>query len=1440
MPTKSSMRRARRNALVAAVTAVLTLTLQSRGDTFNWLPTAFGPFNWNNADGQDNWDVPEFPNAAGDVANITSDLTEPMTILLNEPITLGVLNVGDTIGSHLYTIDPGIGGGFVFDNLAADAEINQTATSAGARINAPIETAGNLTLSSASAAPLVIAGALQSSAVTGTQTVRITNGNVNISGSLQDGAAGGVVAVVKDGAGTLTLNGLNAFSGGVTLNAGNLDIGSATALGNNASILTINGGTLQNTSFGPIVITTGNPQLWSGDFAFTGASDLDLGTGVAIMSATRQINVTAGTLAVSGQVLENGAGFGITKTGAGSLALAGANAFSGPVTVNGGYLVVRHAAALGTGTAHTVNTGGTMTLDGGVTVTGKTLSIIGDGVIVGGVQNGAFRGTNGDNVWNGDISANTSVITRIVAGSGTLTINGNITTSGTAANGLVFQGTGTVNGVISGDASVTRSNNDPGVWTFNGANTYTGVTTISNGAILMGNANALQNSALTVNSAVPGGLRFAAGIGNFNLVSLAGAGAASIALNDSVGDAVSLTVGSANTSTTFAGALSGPGSLVKTGTGTLTLSGPVSASGGTLVNSGTLVLSGANTFTGSVSVGAATLTGSDATAMGASASNLRTVLGNGTIALNAGALLRLRANGTNDSSSQVLNFGGSVAVFGAATINVDRQGANGGTGKFLRAGNLTLGSELLTVTSNNSFSVQFGTATLVDNATVNFGTATGNVVLGNVVESGGARSLTKTGAGRMVIVGSASHTGGTNVDAGTLQIGLGGYSGSLVGNIANAAAVILSRADAITFEGVISGAGSLTKQGSGTLTLKGANTYAGTTTIGNGTLELDYTNSANVLNPATSLALADTLVIKGAPTGTTSQSFSGFSTTALFPGRIIVDRNGGEGTTLTLPNLWTIGGSNTLLLDLSKGGAIASSPILSNGVITASALANAVARTFVKGLDQRTYFATTAGGMVVPQTNLVALPATGGSGTVNYGISGHLVTTGAVTTNTLRIDTTAGPGSLDISGGNFSASRTALMMDGDFDFEIKRTSGAGTMPNIVIMQNGNGALYYNAPIATDGGFTKGGKGLLVGGMTSGSPTAITLTEGVYRAATPAALPTGNLAISGGIFEMGAGDFIGSVGGGNGQVRIIADGGFSAFGGTRVVNLGGAGATQPWGATDFLPNNSTLYLSSPHSDSTVDFRNPLLLGGITRTVQVNNGSAAVDAQLSGNVQGTAELVKTGPGTLALSAANTFSGTVSLREGEISLTGSLAGRVEVVSGTLSGNGDGSTLGVSMSGFQIGNGIGANDAVLSPGGGIGKLTTGGALNFSLDGVFRFELDFASSLADQVIANGITIDPAAVFQPIELGATVPLTLGTMFVVLQNNSFAPIEGHFAGLEEGSMLTFGLNTFEVSYGGGDGNDMSLVAVVPEPATSLMMLFSCGLLGLRRSRAKLRG
>jgi autotransporter-associated beta strand protein len=118
----------------------------------------------------------------------------------------------------------------------------------------------------------------------------------------------------------------------------------------------------------------------------------------------------------------------------------------------------------------------------------------------------------------------------------------------------------------------------------------------------------------------------------------------------------------------------------------------------------------------------------------------------------------------------------------------------------------------------------------------------------------GPGQVAQIGSGTVALLGTNTYTGGTTISSGTLQLGNGGTTGSIVGNVTDNGTFAFARSDAFTFGGVISGSGGVQQIGSGTVTLTAANTYTGTTIVTGGTLEIgnggSVTGSAALMNSA--------------------------------------------------------------------------------------------------------------------------------------------------------------------------------------------------------------------------------------------------------------------------------------------------------------------------------------------------------------------------------------------------------------------------------------------------------------------------------------------------------------------------------------------------------------------------------------------------------------
>jgi autotransporter-associated beta strand protein len=281
--------------------------------------------------------------------------------------------------------------------------------------------------------------------------------------------------------------------------------------------------------------------------------------------------------------------------------------------------------------------------------------------------------------------------------------------------------------------------------------------------------------------------------------------------------------------------------------GTLTVGGVVS--GGyslTKAGSGALTLSGANTFSGGLTLSAGTLNINSTTALGAAASSF--TLSGGSIDNTSGSALTLSNNnaqtwsadfvfkGTND-----LNLGtGAVTLSANRTVTVSagtltEGGVMSGSYSLTKAG-----SGAVTLSGANTFSggLTLSAGTLNLNSTTAVGSGSLSIAGATVVDnlSGGALTLSNNNA--QVWSGDFTFRGTNDLNLGTGAVTLG------------ANRIVTVSAGTLTEGGVISGAYSLTKSGSGALTLSGANTFSGGLTLSAGALNI---NNSKALGAAASV-----------------------------------------------------------------------------------------------------------------------------------------------------------------------------------------------------------------------------------------------------------------------------------------------------------------------------------------------------------------------------------------------------------------------------------------------------------------------------------------------------------------------------------------------------------------------------------------------------------
>jgi fibronectin-binding autotransporter adhesin len=556
-----------------------------------------------------------------------------------------------------------------------------------------------------------------------------------------------------------------------------------------AASITFNGGTLNTTA------------------------DITLNSNRGItLTGAGTINTNSGTTLTYGGVI-TGAGT-LTKSGLGTLILSGTNTYSGITTISEGTLEISADRNLGavplsataasiTFNGGTLNTTAYITLDAyrGITLTGagtintnseRTLTY--GGVITGaGTLTKSGLGTlilSGTNTYSGittisegtlEISADRNLgavptsltATSITFNGGTLNNTSDIWLD--TYRGITLTGAGTINtnggrpltygGVITGAGTLTKAG--LGTLTLTGTNTYTGATTISAGTL-----------------SVTGTL----GSGTYS---------------NTIENSGTLSIGTTNQ--ILSGIISGTGALIKAGDGTLTLSNANTYSGATTISAGTL------SVTGTLGSGIYS----------------NTIEINGTLSI-----------GTTDQTlSGIISGTGALTKVGAGTT-LTLSNANPYSGP------ITISDGTLSVTGTLGWGTYSNT--IENSGTLSIGTF--NQTLSGIISGSGA--LTKAGAGTLTLTGTGTntYTGGTTISEGTLSIGrdtrlgavpLSATAASITfngGTLNTTASFTLNTNRGITltgagtintnfgttliYDGVITGAGTLTKAGARNINIK--------------------------------------------------------------------------------------------------------------------------------------------------------------------------------------------------------------------------------------------------------------------------------------------------------------------------------------------------------------------------------------------------------------------------------------------------------------------------------------------------------------------------------------------------------------------------------------------------------------------------------------------
>ena len=733
----------------------------------------------------------------------------------------------------------------------------------------------------------------------------------------------GTGGLTKAGSGVLMLSAANTYTGVTNIGSGTLRYGVNDAiLTGNVTVFNatydLNGHT---DTIGALAMTGGSVTTGGGKLTLNGdvignanltsayiSGNLDMGSATRTFTIASTVGIN--DMVISAVVSSGSGAFGIIKAGAGTLVLSGANTYTGTTTINVGVIDIQNNTALGTTLNGTTvaATGAALQLENGITVGVEALSLTGTGVGAA----GALRNILGDNTWQGLITLGNT--TTIASDNDTLTLSGGI-----AATTLALTITGAGNITVSGATGITGTTatltkSGAGTLTISAPGTYQGLTTVSAGVLNIQNATATGTTA--------GGVSVTSGAavqlqGNINV------GAESLTLN---GTGISLTGALRNISgnnrwqggivlnaasrinsdgglLTLSGAITTANALTVGGISNTEISGNITTAGITLIKdgTGTLTLSSAtgNGFTGQITLNSGTLELGVSSTLSANPLTINNGIFDiksfsdsiGTVILVAGTINGttgvLSSSATFDVRSGTINaiLGGAVGLTKTTTGTVVLTGANSYTGvTTISAGNLSVSSLDNGGLSSNIGASNNAAANLVINNTgtllytggvgstdrrFTFGAGTtgctinnsgtgalsftntnsltssgaasililrgsDDISLASIIPNGtGVNVLTKIGPGRVILTAANTYTGATNVIQGVLNIQNATATGTVAGGV-----VVSSGAQLQMQGGITVGTEALTLNGTGInddgalRSTGGANIWQGAVTLG--------------------------------------------------------------------------------------------------------------------------------------------------------------------------------------------------------------------------------------------------------------------------------------------------------------------------------------------------------------------------------------------------------------------------------------------------------------------------------------------------------------------------------------------------------------------------------------------------------------------------------
>lgn len=833
-----------------------------------------------------------------------------------------------------------------------------------------------------------------------------------------------------------------------------------------------------------------------------------------------------------------------------------------------------------------------------------------------------------------------------------------------------------------------------------------------------------------------------------------------------------------------------------------------------------------------------------------------TVTVSGTVDADKGITFAAGSNGSTISGGTAIDLGGATAADNTistassitATIGTNLTGSAGMTkadsgtlvltgdktytgGTTISAGTLQLGdgttngSVLGAITNNASLAVNNGSAQTLSN------------------DIAGTGALLQSGPGVLTLSGTNSYSGGTTVSGG----GLVGTTSSLQGAITNNSAVTFDQGTSGTYAGNMTGSGSLTKLGSGNVTLSGTNAYSGGTTVTAGTLTGTTSSLQGAItnNAAVVFDQGTTGTYAGNMTGSGSLTKSGSGNVTLggtnaYSGGTTVSAGTLTGTTTSLQG--DITNNAAVVFNQATTGTYAGE-MTGTGTLTKSGSGMVT----LNGNNSFSGGTSVSGGTLVAANNNVL-----GSGSVDVSGSTLLANSGVTVGNAITVDAGVGSPQL-VAYWNFNSLSIATAS----------SPGSGGVPLSIAANQGSGTL----SLANWGGLVDDFSGDTINAL-SGDPAEESLSL-VSNAGNGSYIQISGLDFSGltdarvTFATRGT-----STGFNSGQWAYSTDGaGFTDFG-VNTANTSTTFALADSGTTGGINNAATGYLrytldgatntvgnnridnlqvtasslTSPTLGSSATSGTATFLGNITldssvQLTSASGGTVEFSGIIANGANGAKGITKIGDGVVVLGGDNTYTGATQVNAGTLFILGdhtSATGDVTVASGaTLVGTGT----------------VGGNTTIAgthAAGNSIGKQSFDGNLSYSADSVFSWELTSATSGRgtnyDAVNVGGTLGGSGAVFRAVLTGGesfgdgfwTSNRTWTDIFMNSAEDgslSFASIFSSIEYFEGSTDVTASIG----SYGSFTISGSSLTwTAIPEPSTALAgILLGAGLLRRRR-------